>query len=218
MNRLIIGILSIPKIIWTNFRYLDFSQAIKLPIIVSYNSFFKTTREGICFECPIRMGMVRIGFHEVPACSRKSTKLHVDGKLVFKGEAHIGNGSNIYVARDGLMVLGDDFKISASSSIICYHEIEFGRNIQFSWDCLVMDSDTHSIYDEHGNRYNQDKSIVFGDNIWIGCRSTILKGSVIPSNCVIGSMSLVSGKKFEESSIIAGVPAKSIKRISRWEL
>ena len=218
MNKLFITLLSIPKTFWVNLRYLDFRQAIKLPIIVSYDTSFKVRRGELCFECPIKMGMIRIGFHEVPACHRERTKFCVDGTLVFKGEAHIGNGSSIYVSKEGFMELGDDFKISASSSIICYHEIVFGRNIQFSWDCLVMDSDTHTIYDELGNCYNLDKPISFGDNIWIGCRSTILKGSFIPNNCVIGSMSLVSGKKFEKNTIIAGVPARSIKNISGWKL
>ena len=81
-----------------------------------------------------------------------------------------------------------------------------------------MDSDNHKIFDENGNIINKPREIVFGDKVWIGCRTTILKGSVIPSNCVIGACSLVSGKKFENDSIIVGNPAKSIKKISKWEL
>ena len=218
MNVIILKMLSIPKTIWVNFRFLPFKQAVKMPLAVAYDTSFIAVRGGVNFDCPLRRSMVRIGFHEVPACQRKKTKVHVDGTLEFGGEAHIGNGSNIFVAKCGRMSFGDDFKISASSSVLCYKEIKFGRNIQFSWDCLVMDSDTHSILDELGNTYNNDKPILFGDNIWICCRCTILKGTVIPDNCVIGSASLVSGDKFDENTIITGHPAKSIRKIGGWRL
>jgi len=218
MNKIILKMLSIPKTVWVNFRYLPVKQAVKLPIAVAYDTSFRTVPKGLVFDTPLRRNMIRIGFHEVPACHRNKTSFHVDGNLVFKGEAHIGNGTNIYVGKKGCLTLGDDFKISASSSIVCYKEIVFGRNIQFSWDCLVMDSDTHTILDEQGNAYNHDKKIVFGDNIWIGCCCKILKGSKIPNNCVIGSMSLVSGDKFDENTIIAGIPAKSNRKIGGWRL
>lgn len=165
--------------------------------------------------------MIRIGFHRVPVCgSREQTLLNVanKGKLIFNGTAHIGQGSKIYVAEDAQLIIGDNFAISASSQINCYKKIVFGRDIQFSWDCLVMDSDTHSIYDENGNLTNEAREIIFRNKIWIGCRSTILKGSVIPDNCVIGACSLVSGKQFESNSIIVGNPAKSVKRIKNWKL
>ena len=80
-----------------------------------------------------------------------------------------------------------------------------------------MDSDSHRIYD-NGSQINADKEIVFGDKIWIGGRSTVLKGAVIPDGCVIGATSCVTGNKFEPYTIIAGTPAKSIKKISSWEL
>lgn len=140
------------------------------------------------------------------------------GTIVFEGTAHIGRGTKIHVANGATLLLGDNFAISASTSINCYNSISFGRDIQFAWDCLVMDSDTHNIYDESGNRINENRPIVFGDKIWIGCRSTILKGTVIPDGCVIGACSLVSGRKFEENTIIAGSPAKSIKKIGSWKL
>ena len=80
-----------------------------------------------------------------------------------------------------------------------------------------MDSDSHRIYD-NGSQINADKEIVFGDKIWIGCRSKVIKEAVINDGCVIGATSCVTGNKFEPYTIIAGTPAKSIKKISSWEL
>lgn len=163
--------------------------------------------------------MIRIGFHKVSVCDLKdSNVLSVDGTLVFNGTAHIGNGTRIHVAKGAELVLGDNFAVSASSQFNCYKRIVFGKDIQFSWDCLTMDSDTHRIFNEEDECTNEPLEIVFGDKIWIGCRATILKGAAIPSNCVIGACSLVSGKHFENNSIIAGNPAKSLKKISKWKL
>lgn len=212
--------LSIPKTIYFNFRYLPLSQAIKLPIWVRYNTKIRMGGKiKLNISTSPSLAMIRIGFHKVCVCNPKdSNVLNINGLLVFNGTAHIGNGSKIYVAKGAELVLGNNFAISASSQINCYKKIVFGKDIQFSWDCLTMDSDTHNIYNEQGVKINESREIVFGNKIWIGCRTTILKGSVIPNNCVIGAHSLVSGKNFESNSIIVGNPAKSIKKISKWEL
>lgn len=211
---------SLPKTIYVNFVCLPFRQAVKLPIFVKYNT--KLSLKGYVRFRPgvkIKPALVRIGFHEVPIKdpSEKSA-LMVFGSLFFYGSAHIGCGSRIHVAESGILNLGDNFAISASTAINCYNSITFGRDIQFSWDCLVMDSDTHRIFDLNGEICNQSQGIIFGDKIWIGCGVTVLKGAHIPSNCVIGAESVVSGTHFEENSIIVGSPAKSIKGISHWEL
>lgn len=212
--------LSLIKSIWINFRFLPIRQAIKLPLLVYYKTKFVARSGLIRIEHRAYWGMIRIGFHKVPVCnSSDKTIINIKGKLIFKGSAHIGRSSKIIVGSSGNLILGDDFKISASSAINCYHLIEFGKNIQFSWDCLVMDSDAHTIFDEKGMKLNLNKPIVFGDNIWIGCRCTILKGSNIPSNCVIGACTIITGQKFETNSIIAGCPPKSIKKIwGGWKL
>lgn len=163
--------------------------------------------------------MIRIGFHNCDECnSNNKTLLKVLGQLVFDGEAHIGCGSKIIVNKGAQLELGDNFAISSSSTISCYKHIKFGKDIQFSWDCLVMDSDTHNIYNEEGLISNPAREIRFGDKVWICNGCMILKGTEIPSNSVIGAHSVVSGKHFEENSIIAGSPAKTIKKIKSWSL
>ena len=210
---------SVPKTIWFNFRYLPMKQAKKLPIWIHYGTNIEIHGGKIILPLNVSIA-IRIGFHRVEVCEPKAkTILNVSGGILcFLGTAHIGHGSKIHVSMGGRLTLGDNFAISASSSLNCYKSIQIGKDVQFSWDCLVMDSDTHKIYDEEGNVTNEAKEIVVGDKIWIGCRSTILKGAVIPNNCVIGSCSLVSGNKYEPNSVIVGVPAKSIKKIGGWNL
>ena len=215
---------SIPKTLYFCFCYLPIKQAVKLPIWIHFRTKVKCPKNNhisLKISSSIRFAMIRVGFHLVPAKDPNvgsSICIESGGRLEFKGEAHIGRGSRIFVARGGNLILGDNFAISASSTILCYKKMIFGNDIQFSWDCLVMDSDTHSIYDEEGNRFNEDKQIIVGNKVWIGCGVTVLKGSVIPNNCVIGAKSVVSTNNFLSDSIIVGNPAKSIKKIGKWEL
>ena len=56
------------------------------------------------------------------------------------------------------------------------------------------------------------KPITIGKNCFIGCNSIILKGTVLGDGCVVGAGAVVCGK-FEPNTVIAGNPAKVIKRI-----
>ena len=63
-----------------------------------------------------------------------------------------------------------------------------------------------------GATNGEAQAATIGKNVFIGCNSLILKGTVIGDNCVVGAGSVVSGK-FEENCIIAGNPAKVIKKL-----
>lgn len=209
---------AIPKTVYANFRLFPFKQAIRLPLWVTYNTKLVLSG-GAVLKGKAKPFMIRVGFHECNECNpTDKTVLRIDGQLVFEGEAHIGKGSKLIVYKGGLLELGDNFAISASTVISCRKHIKFGKDIQFSWDCLVMDSDTHTILDEQGNRMNPDKAIVFADKVWIGNGCMILKGTHISDNCVIGARSVVAGSKFDAHSIIVGNPAKSVKKIGGFRI
>lgn len=212
-------LLSLPKSIWFNFRYLPFRQAIYLPIAISYKSKCHVIRGNILFDTNrLHPFMIHYGFHDVPIIENSMSMLIVKGKLIFKGKAHIGKASRVVVEKCGELVVGNNFAISASSYIYCYKRIVFGDNIQLSWNDLIMDSDSHSIYDINGSRINEDKEIVLGNNIWVGCDCKILKGAVIPDNCVVGANSVVTNSSITPNTLVIGTPAKSVKKISGWKL
>lgn len=55
------------------------------------------------------------------------------------------------------------------------------------------------------------KGIKIGENCWIGAKVTILDGVTMGNGCIIAAGSVVN-KSFEDNSIIAGVPAKLIRK------
>lgn len=211
-------LLSFFKTLYFNLRYLSLRQAIKLPIAVQYKTKCRIKGNLKIISNQLSPFMIRIGFHTVPVKNEETTAIIVDGTLIFNGGAHIGRGTRIVVGKDGVLELGDNFAISASSYINCHLSIVIGKDVQLAWDDLLMDTDAHIIFDENGNVINKDKEIILGDKIWMGCDCKVLKGACIPNNCVVGANSVVTTSRFEPNSLIVGNPAKSIKKIGGWKL
>ena len=216
-NLLIVFILSIPKTLYFNFRCLEFKDAIRLPIIVSYNTRLKSIKGKVRFENRIRFAQVFIGFGNVGIFDqrRRRTILEIEGQLIFRGKAFIGHGSSICVK--GIFIMGNNFKITAESKIICLKKIIFGDDCLISWDCLFMDTDFHQVYDFSNKKINDDREIIIGKNVWIGCRSLVLKGSMINDNSIISAQSKVNRKFNETNVIISGDPAEIVKKNINWK-
>ena len=223
MGKLYSALLGIPKTIWFNFRYLPIKQAIKLPFIFAGNVRFRKLSGivKIIDEKNITTGMIRIGFHCVEPLDTYGIhtilSIESDGKMIFKGTAHIGRGAILHVA-GGTLTMGDNFAISGSTSIVCKNNISIGDDVQFSYNGLVMDSDAHKIFDISGREYPNTSPIIIGNKVWIAPNVTIQKGSEIASNTVVASNSLVNRKFYDEGAIIGGIPCRILKKIKGWEL
>ena len=87
----------------------------------------------------------------------------------------------------------------------------------FSHGITVQNSDMHAILDKEMRATNHSKPIIINDHVWVAMNSIILKGSYISKNSVIAAGSIVTKKFNEENVIIAGIPAKIIRRnIGGW--
>ena len=217
INRYILGI---PKTILINFKCLPISQAIKLPIIVSHKVLLKEIYGDIEINEKIKMGMIRIGFGDIGIFDKSLSRsiFKNSGKIIFNGKCRIGHGSKLSVNRNAVITFGKDFSISAETSIVCNKKISIGNNVLISWDCLLMDTDFHNIYNIEDYIINKDKDIIIGNNVWIGCRNTLLKGTKINDDVVIAANSTICNDFLHEGKniIIGGNPAKVLKRNIYW--
>jgi acetyltransferase-like isoleucine patch superfamily enzyme len=206
------------KTIYFNFKFFPFKNAMLFPVILSRNVYLKDLKGKVVIENKLRYGMVRIGFGEVGIFDEKKSRtiLQLFGKLVFIGSAQIGHGSKISIGEKGCVIIGNNFKVTAETAIVSHEKIVFGDNCLLSWDILIMDTDFHAIRDLENKQLNKNKEVVLGNNVWVGCRATILKGSIIPSHSVVGANSVVNSKFEIRNSIYTGNPARMIKTDIKW--
>lgn len=208
------------KTFYFNFKYLPFNQAVKLPFLVSGNVYLKRTRGKVYLSGPLYPGMIKIGLGDVGIFDKKKSRTiwNVSGNVIFKGPANLGHGTKISVEEKASLTLGNNFRITAETAIVCAHEIIIGDDCLFSWDTLIMDTDFHIIKDMGGRTLNEPKTIVIGNKVWIGNRCTILKGAIILDNTVVGSNSLVSKKLDQENAVYVGNPVRRVKENIQWDI
>lgn len=208
---------SIPKTLRFNFHYFPFKTALRLPVIVSHRTYLRELHGKVSLPEDADTACVKIGFGDVGHYDRKRSRTiwQVSGEVDFKGKASIGHGSKISVR--GRLELGKLFNITAESTIVCAKEIRFGDDCLVSWDVVVMDTDEHPIYNKENERINEDRPIVVGDHVWIGCKCMLLKGAEVPNNSILAAGTSLRSAFHGEDQIIGGNPPSILKREVRWK-
>lgn len=97
-------------------------------------------------------------------------------------------------------------------------DVIIGEDCMFSWGCSIMTGDYHTIFDKNiGAIINHNDNVVIGNHVWVGREVLMLKGACIADNSVVGARSLVTNKFSESNIVVAGFPAKIIKRNVNWD-
>lgn len=206
--------------IFLNFYLLPFKQAIYIPLLIARKVKITAVYRGaIELNCnTFRPGMIQIGYEGAGSIDTKYERTFLDiqrpGKIVFNGRCFIGSGSKLCVK--GNLSFGDNCHVTGRSQFICYKDIKIGKDCLISWDCLLMDTDFHKMYINR-ELSNANKNICLQEKVWIGCRTTILKGSMIPTGCVIGAGSIVCKCLEYTNTLYAGIPAVKVRTEISWE-
>ena len=121
----------------------------------------------------------------------------------------------IYATDNAKITIGNN--VGMSSTILwCHSTISIGNNVKIGGNCILIDTDAHSLDYIQRRYYRTDfgisKPIVIGDDVLIGMNTIVLKGVTIGARSVIGAGSVVT-KSIPPDSVACGNPARVIKSL-----
>jgi len=215
----LIFFVNLSKTFFVNFKMLPLTQAVKLPIFVYGKMQFRSMKGIIEIEGKVYTGMIKIGRNRsyVTTSIQLSTWI-IDGKIIFHGTVNFYYGSYLLVAPNAVLTIGRKTSLG-NVKLICFQSITIGENVRFAWECQLMDTSFHYLEQENGEIQPLTESITIGSYTWIGNRSSITKGAIIPTYSIITSNSVVNKdmSSYGTCCLFAGQPAKfkknGIKRV-----
>lgn len=97
--------------------------------------------------------------------------------------------------------------------------ISIGKDVVISRDAMLLTHDysvetaLHAIGKGTADRHlHINEKIIIGDNSFIGARSSLLPGTIIGKNCIIGACSVIKGV-IPDGSVVVGNPGKIVSNI-----
>lgn len=115
------------------------------------------------------------------------------------------------------IIIGNNVRIGNYACITAIDKVEIEDGCLFS-EYIYISDHTHGI-DPTSDLSPKDQGLYskgpvkIGENTFLGYRVCILPGVTLGKNCVVGANSVVT-KSFPEYTMLAGAPAKPIKRFS----
>ena len=134
----------------------------------------------------------------------------------------IRDNARLEVVGNGSITIGDDSSFEQGFHITGGGDLSIGNNVTVSFGAWVTDIDHE--YQEIGVNILRQPLLIrptrIGDNCFLGAGAKIQAGTILGTQCIVGSNAVVRGT-FPDYCVLAGVPARVIKRYDqdsrRWE-
>jgi acetyltransferase-like isoleucine patch superfamily enzyme len=141
----------------------------------------------------------------------------------------IGENVNLFaqlVCESAILEMGNNIFINSGTQLRCMKKITLGSNILVSYDCIIFDTNTHSLDPSDRRKELQDgypnqaiqsadvkqkvktAPIHIGNDIWIGTRALIFKGTKLGDEVIVGACTVLSGIEVPHGKIVTGNPGK----------
>ncbi len=123
------------------------------------------------------------------------------------GEIHAKNcqfysGVRFEIGPGARIEIGNGTYLNRNTLVHADKLVRIGSACKISWDVIIMDSDQHSIPGR-----DSERAVIIEDDVWIGCRTIVLKGVTIGKGAIIAAGSVVT-KDIPAGAVAAGVPAR----------
>lgn len=148
--------------------------------------------------------------------------IHGSNNTVLLGKRSFLLGASFAIEDDGNVIqTGEHTYIYNNTEISAIESttVTIGEDCLFSGNIMIRSGDSHVLLDRtSGRRINFSKDISIGNHVWLGNGCKVLKGSVIENGCVGGTGAVItSGTVREENAVLAGMPAKVVRRDVDWK-
>lgn len=161
----------------------------------------------------------KIGF---PSKLGRPLKLKNARNVSLGKRVRIMSGYRIECYNGGTVNIGDDVSIGQNLHMISGGKLTVGNHVTFSGNVFISNLN-HSYEKLDVSALRQEniiKGVSVGDFCFVGYGACILPGTQLGKNVIVGANSVVCGK-FPDYVVVAGVPAKIIKKYNfennKWE-
>ena len=170
---------------WTRWYLIRYIRFLRLLV----------TCRGVKFHGPVFLGRnVRI-------------ESRPQGRIIIGAWVHLGDDTALR-CHEGTLSIGDKCVFGQRVTIHCHLEVALGA------ECLIADDVYLGDFDHRTERIDQairkqgvvKTPILIGRDVWLGVKTSVLRGSIIGDGTVIGANSVVRGP-IPDQSIAAGAPA-----------
>jgi galactoside O-acetyltransferase len=148
------------------------------------------------------------------------------GARISVGKGCLIQGHLVVERDDSRLEIGDHVLVGGGSVIDCALSVRIEDDVMISYQCIIADSDNHSVYPElrtndlqtwmaerrHDWSHSPMAPVVIQRGAWIGARSIILKGVTIGEGAVVGMGSVVT-HDVPPRTVVVGNPARVVREI-----
>lgn len=137
-------------------------------------------------------------------------------KVLSLGKGSVISHSNKFQHNENVSLgVGGEITLGNMTNIVSNHYFDLTDNIDIGDDCIIAGKGSE--FWTHGFDIDRNRiqgNIVLLNNIYVGAGTKFNYGLIVKSNNIIGMGSIVTKSIINEGYLIAGNPAKIIKKIS----
>lgn len=183
---------------WSTFRWIVENRAWSWWYLVRYARFIRLriTHPDVIVKGPLFLGK-GVRFER-----RRGL-----GRIIVGRWVHLGDGTTLR-CHEGTLTIGDKCVFGQNNTVNCHIDVSVGS------ECIVADWVYVGDFDHRTDvtavsirRQGLIKTpVIIGPDVWLGVKSTVLRGSVVGEGTVIAANAVVRGS-IPAFSIAGGIPA-----------
>lgn len=137
--------------------------------------------------------------------------LDAQAQLVLGRGAEIDDATTIAIYGAGRIVLGDDSFVGHHCTLAARESIVIGARTLLAELVSVRDHD-HVVGLSPSSPQNAITPVQIGDDVWIGAKCTVIRGTRIGDRTVIGANAVARGE-LPADALCVGVPARVVRSL-----